>query len=319
MPNKASRLLTLILILQRQPGKKAAELAKELGISVRSLHRYLSALDDMGIPIYSERGPLGGFSLLRGYKMPPLMFSLEEAAAVSLGTSLVGELWGNLYQEPARSALVKIDNLLPDEQRAEVSWARQAMVVSGLHRFNLDSMMNTLEILRRAVHDRKGIYINYLGNSQLQPTERQIDPYALVYRWGWWYVVGYCHLRAACRTFRVDRIQEMHTTDRLFIIPDDFDIHQYLESEPRFVPQIKATILFNAEAQRLAHSIDFMGLSLQDQPDGTVLATFLAYDLDFAAQMIMSFGPLVKVVSPPELKKMVVEYAEQILINYQDY
>jgi predicted DNA-binding transcriptional regulator YafY len=75
-----------------QPNQKAASLAAELGISVRSLHRYMGMLEEMGIPVYAERGPYGGFSLVRGYKMPPLIFTTEEAVAVYLGASLVIEL-----------------------------------------------------------------------------------------------------------------------------------------------------------------------------------------------------------------------------------
>src|ERR1043165_4365921 len=100
MPNTASRLITLIFLLQNQPNQKAGELARKLGVSVRTIHRYFEMLDEMGIPVYAERGPYGGFSLVRGYK-PPLMFSLEEAIAVYLGTSLVSELWGQLYHSAA--------------------------------------------------------------------------------------------------------------------------------------------------------------------------------------------------------------------------
>src|SRR5512143_3643304 len=107
MSNTATRLITLLMLLQRQPNQKASDLAEKLGISVRSLHRYIGMLDEMGIPIYSERGPYGGFSLVRGYKMPPLVFTPEEAVAVALGTSLVPEMWGQLYHEVAQGALAK--------------------------------------------------------------------------------------------------------------------------------------------------------------------------------------------------------------------
>lgn len=105
MTRPASRLITLIMLLQRQPNQKAADLSKKLGVSIRTLHRYFAMLDEMGIPIYSERGPNGGFSLVRGYKMPPLVFTPEEAAAVYLGTGLVEEVWGSLYREAAQGAL----------------------------------------------------------------------------------------------------------------------------------------------------------------------------------------------------------------------
>ena len=96
MSNTATRLITLLMLLQRQPNQKAAELAEELGVSIRSIHRYINMLDEMGIPAYSERGPYGGFSLVRGYKMPPLVFTPPEAVAVYLGTGLVEQMWGQL-------------------------------------------------------------------------------------------------------------------------------------------------------------------------------------------------------------------------------
>ena len=112
MTTPATRLITLIMLLQRKPNQTASELAGELGVSVRTLHRYMGMLEKMGIPIYAERGRCGGFSLVRGYKLPPLIFTPQEAVAVYLGASLVGEMWGRLYQEPARGAIAKLDSVL---------------------------------------------------------------------------------------------------------------------------------------------------------------------------------------------------------------
>lgn len=110
------------------------DLAAELGVSVRTMHRYFSMLDEMGIPVYSERGPQGGFSLVRGYRMPPLVLTPEESVSVYLGVGLVEEMWGQLYREAARGALAKLENILPDEQRREAAWARRSLVATGLHR-----------------------------------------------------------------------------------------------------------------------------------------------------------------------------------------
>src|SRR5262245_50183561 len=128
MTNTATRLITLIMLLQRQPNQNAAQLAASLNVSVRTIQRYITMLDDMGIPVYAERGPYGGYALVRGYRMPPLIFTPEEAAAVYLGASFVQEVWGRLYGEPVRGALAKLDNVMPDEQRRQVAWARQALV-----------------------------------------------------------------------------------------------------------------------------------------------------------------------------------------------
>jgi predicted DNA-binding transcriptional regulator YafY len=154
--NTATRLITLIMLMQRQPNQKAGELARLLGVSIRSVHRYMAMLDEMGIPVYSERGPYGGFSLLRGYKMPPLIFTPEEAVAVHLGTGLVKELWGQMYQDAAQGALAKLDNVLPDEQRHEIAWARRTLLATGMHRSDADMVAPLLESLRRAARAPPG-------------------------------------------------------------------------------------------------------------------------------------------------------------------
>ena len=134
MSTTATRLLTLIMLLQRRTNQKAAELAEALSVSVRTIQRYIAMLDDMGIPVYSDRGPHGGYSLVRGYHMPPLIFSPEEAVAIYLGTGLVRQTWGRLYEGAAQSALAKLDHVLPEEQRHEVAWAQRTLVASHLHR-----------------------------------------------------------------------------------------------------------------------------------------------------------------------------------------
>ena len=113
------------------------------------------------IPVYSERGPYGGFSLVRGYRMPPLVFTPEEAVAVHLGTSLVGETWGDLYRGAARGALAKLDAVLPEEQRHEVAWARRTLVLTQTNRANLDLLAPFLEKLRRAVRERRRVRLAY--------------------------------------------------------------------------------------------------------------------------------------------------------------
>ncbi len=165
MANTATRLITLILLLQRQPNQKAAGLARELGVSVRTIHRYFAMLEEMGIPLYSERGIYGGFSLVRGYKMPPLILTPEEAVAIALGTGLVDELWGRLYHEAAGSALAKLDNLLPDEQRQEITWARRSLIATGLQRPGLEQVHGHLDKLRQAIRELKTVNLHYQGSA----------------------------------------------------------------------------------------------------------------------------------------------------------
>ena len=316
MANTATRLITLIMLLQRQPNQKALELAQKLGTSVRSLHRYIAMLDEMGIPVYSERGPHGGFSLVRGYKMPPLVLTPEEAVAVHLGTSLVGEMWGKLYQDAAQGALAKLDNLLPDEQRHEVAWARRSLVAAGLHRANLDSFAPHLEKLRRAVREQRRVLMVYRSQGQPEPRPRELDPYALVLRWGWWYVFGHCHLRNAIRSFRVDRVVELTLLDKTFQTPVDFNIQAHLALDFQHQPQVQVKLRFMAQAAHLALENRAMWQTCEEQAEGAVIVTVTLPDLQWAASMALGYGPVVTVIEPEELRHMVSEWASAVAAQY---
>jgi len=313
----ATRLITLIMTLQRQPNQKAANLAEKLGVSVRTLHRYFGMLDEMGIPIYAERGPYGGFSLVRGYKLPPLVFTPEEAVALYLGTSLVSEMWGMLYQESANGALAKLENVLPDEQRNEIAWARRSLVATGMHRADPSTLAPILEKLRRAAREHRCVDMLYQSTSQADATRRQVDPYALVHRSGWWYLVGYCHLRNGPRTFRVDRIRSLELLSGTFRMPDEFDVHAYLESEFADQPVLHAKLRFNPESAFIAKSNRSIWDSLTENSDGSLDVILSAPDLPWLASMTLSFSTFVTVLDPPELREMVREWARAVMEQYQ--
>ena len=316
MSNTATRLISLIMLLQRRPNQKAAQLAEELGVSVRTVHRYIAMLDEMGIPIYSERGPYGGFSLVRGYKMPPLVFTPEEAVAVYLGTSLVEEIWGQMYRDAAQGALAKLVNVLPDEQRHEVAWARRTLLATGMHRADFTPLVPLLEKLRRAARERRRITMAYRSRGQSEPLQRDLNPYALIHRWGWWYVIGHCHLREAMRTFRVDRIVELMLLDQTFDAPTDFDIHEYLAMDPEAHPRVLVSMQFAPEAAFLALDEPAFWETMEEQPDGSVIVTFSASDLEWPARVALGYGSYAIVLEPEELRRLVSERARATAAQY---
>ena len=318
MANTATRLITLILLLQNQPNQKAAQLAEKLNVSVRTVHRYFAMLDEMGIPVYTERGPYGGFSLVRGYKLPPLIFSLEEAVAVYLGTSLVGEMWGQLYREAAQGAMAKLANILPDEQRGEIDWARRSLVATGLHRSDPAALFPVLETLRGAARQFQRVSVVYQGAANAEATRRQVDPYALVFRAGLWYLVGYCHLRRAPRTFRLDRIQKLSILSHSFQLPEDFNIRTYLENSFKDQPVIRARLRFVPEAAHIVASNRMIWESVEENNNGSSVVTLRAPDLPWLASMALSFSTWVTVLEPPELRKLVRDWAQATANLYQD-
>jgi predicted DNA-binding transcriptional regulator YafY len=317
MNNTATRLITLIFLLQNQPNQKASELAEKLGVSLRTIHRYFGMLDEMGIPVYSERGPYGGFSLVRGYKMPPLVFTLEEAVAVVLGTGIVEEMWGDLYRAAARGALAKLENLLPEEQVREVAWARGSLFATGMNRADLKALTPALEKLRRAIREHRSVIMNYQSSQVPHPSRRGLDPYALVHRWGWWYVIGFCHVHQEIRTFRVDRISEVALSEGTFVQSPDFNLQTYLKNELQTQPQVKARLHFESEFANLLAGNHSYWETVETRPDGSVEVTFLSPGLEWAASTTLAYGPAVEVLEPPELRLMVAEWLEAARRKYE--
>ena len=316
MSNTATRLITLIMLLQRRPNQKAAELAAVLGVSVRSLHRYVKMLEEMGIPLYSERGPAGGFSLVRGYRMPPLVFTPAEAVSVSLGARLVGELWGPLYAEAAQGALAKLDNVLPDEQRREVEWALHSLIATGINRTASGPLTGHLESLRHALRQQRRVCLVYRGRGRGGPTQRNFDPYALVHSYGWWYAVGFCHLRDEVRSFRIDRMISVTLGDETYAIPADFDARAVLAIEQNAQAAIEARLRFLPFGSDIARYNRSYWRTFDEQPDGSILVTYQSPDLIWASSVALSYGPLVIVEEPAELVQFVREQAQAILGNY---
>jgi len=318
MTTVATRLITLILSLQRQPGQKAADLAGRLGVSVRTLHRYFEMLAEMGVPVYAERGPYGGFSLVRGYKLPPLVFTPEEAVAVALGTSLVHEMWGQLYQDAAQGALAKLENVLPDEQRQEIAWAQRSLVATGMNRADMQALAPNLEKLRRAVRENRQVSMIYHSGTHPHGERRELDPYALVHRWGWWYVVGWCHLREALRSFRVDRVSELALTSQGFSIPAEFDIQTYLAQEWKDSPKLQVRLRFAPQFAEAARYSRGYWETFEEQPDGAVLVTLVAPDPNWAVSSVLAYGPVVTVLDPPEIRQMVSDWAQATMKLYEN-
>lgn len=317
MTNTATRLFALIQLLQSRPNQKAAELAAALGVSVRTLHRYMGMLDEMGIPIYTERGRHGGFSLTQGYRMPPLVFSPEEAAVLALGAGLAADLFGTLYVDAARTSLAKLENVLPDSQRREVAWARRSLVTTGLHRSDLEIIAPYLETLRQSIRAETSIFLQYSGAGQVEPTRRSVDPYALVFRWGWWYLIGFCHLRQGLRSFRVDRIRQLSALDKGFRKPPDFDVRRYLKDELEAMPLITVSLRFNPMYAHLAQENALTWDSLVVLEDGSVDVSLKAPDVYWGASMALGYGPAVVVTGPLEVQRVAAEWAGEVWKRYQ--
>lgn len=317
MSNVATRLISLILLLQSRTSWKAADLSRELKVSERTIHRYMGMLEEMGIPLMTERGPYGGFALLRGYKLPPLLFTAEEASVLYMGANLIREVWGHTYDDAATAVTAKLDNVLPDDLRQQVASARESLVVGGLSRFDYSPWEATIHVLRRCIIQDQSIHLVYRGFTRRQETERKIDPYALTFQWGLWYLIGFCHLRREMRTFRVDRILQVKPLQDSFTRPDSFSVREYLSSSMKFEPAYTVAIHLDAGAAVHAREWHSNWMEIEEHDDESITVRFGVADLEWVTGWVLRQGPSALVLEPHALVERVRLAAQQILDQYE--
>jgi len=316
MSQVATRLLSLILLLQSRPSWKANELSRELNVSERTVHRYMGMLDEMGIPIYSERGPHGGFSLVRGYKLPPLIFTAEEATVLYMGANLMREVFGHTYADAVTAVTAKLDNVLPDDLRQEVDRAREGLVVGALLSRDYSPWESIIHLLRRCLGEERCVRIRYRGFNRVD-SERVVEPYALSLQWGMWYLVGRCRLRDAMRTFRVDRIQEAVPLDESFERPPEFSVREYLRASMRYERSERVEVWLSPEVAPSVRERHEHWMDITDHADGSITASFDTASLDWATGWILWQGADARVIRPEALIERVCAAAQGILDRYE--
>jgi predicted DNA-binding transcriptional regulator YafY len=193
------------------------------------------------------------------------------------------------------------------------------MVAAGMRHGALKAAGPTLETLRRSIKELTGVRITYLPGSQFTgggPQERDVEPYALVHRWGWWYLVAFCRLRGGLRTFRVDRIRDARPTGKPYEIPADFDIHAFLGNVFQNEDRVTVTMRFAPESAQTARANSFSWERMEEQADGSVVVRFSVPDLGWAASAVLGYGPSVRVLEPPALILTLREWLQAIAAHY---
>ena len=317
MSNVATRLLSMIFLFQSRRQWTVSDLSEELDVSDRTVHRYISMLEEMGIPLYSERGPYGGFSLLRTYKLPPLIFTPQEATVLYMGARLVQDIWGKPFQDAVTGVTAKLDNVLPDDMRQEVQRIQRNLVVMMGTARDYAPYQDIMIALRDSMAALKRVHFNYLSFARIE-TSRKVDPYALSFRWGNWYLIGYCHMRQELRTFRVDRIKKLKTLEEHFQYPRDFDAKTYLEETMRWENRYQVAVRMapDVATEMRQRASDWMKVS--DNPDGSVTVRFDVDNLDWATGWVLSWGQLARALEPPELVSSIRKSAQTLLAQYEE-
>jgi predicted DNA-binding transcriptional regulator YafY len=216
-------VLALLELLQNGGTHTVATLATRLGVDERTLRRYAQHLTDLGIPIESRRGRYGGYRLMPGYKLPPLMLTDDEAVAVVLGL-VAGRRAGLVTAAAAAvdSASAKVRRVLPVALGRRLDALLEAAEFTAPAWSTSPPGTNVLLVLADAARRHQPVAITYTS-WRGSASERRLEPYGLVFHSGRWYVTGLDSLRGEVRTFRLDRIVAAELVPGTFEVPADFD------------------------------------------------------------------------------------------------
>jgi predicted DNA-binding transcriptional regulator YafY len=298
MYNPTTRLLTVLELMQARGRISGAELAERLEVDPRSVRRYITMLQDLGIPITSERGRHGGYRLRRGFKLPPLMFTEDEALALTLAL-LTARRLGVAGAAPAfEGALAKVDRVLPDAVRAEVRAVQEALVIDAPFEPSPPAS-DVVLAFSTAVRDRRRLWIRHESGGA--ETTREVDPYGLVFRTQRWYAVGWCHLRSDVRVFRLDRVRETMLLDATFVRPEGFDVQAHLiRALASTWSGWTAVVLLDVPVEDARRWVSPIVGSIEETPEGPLLRTH-ADSLDWVARYLSGLPCGFVVREPPEL------------------
>lgn len=313
MYHPTGRVLTVLEILQFRPGITGPELADRLEVDVRTVRRYVAKLQDVGIPVEATPGRYGGYRLRPGYKLPPLVFTQDEAATMVL--ALFSSRVVDLGVAPATvaAAVSKITRVLPERAQSRLK-ALSDLIVIQSDGDGQSVSSETLIELSQAIQERKTLDLTYTSDRGVT-TRRIVEPYGLVTRRGRWYLVAYCRLRSDYRIFRVDRAAEVRVRGEGFRATDEFDCRAFAEDSLNSSSGgVAYVVQFECSADELRRRVGRAFGTIRERADGAAGVSFAAMTDDFAyeARFLAGLGLPFTVVQPPELSDAVRRLARRL-------
>jgi predicted DNA-binding transcriptional regulator YafY len=310
MYHPTTRVLTVLELLQAHEAISGPNLAARLEVNIRTVRHYITLLQDLGIPIEAERGRQGGYRLRPGFKLPPLMFTEDEALALTLGL-LAARRMGLASAAPAvEGALAKVERVMPATLRARMEAVQETLVFDSPPPYATPPSA-TLLTFSIATQQRRRIQMRYRAWGDRE-TEREFDPYGVVHYGGRWFTVGYCHLRAGLRMFRLDRVLRAEIGAALFERPNEFDSLAYVVASLASAPGAWAVEVLLETTLELARQHVPAAMGQLEPVDGGVLLRCHVESLDWAARFLAGLGVPMVVRQPPQLRDSLRRLAEEI-------
>lgn len=303
----------MLELLQARGRLTGAELAQELGVDRRTVRRYIGALEELGVPVSAERGRDGAYFLVAGFKLPPMMFTDEEALVLSLGL-LAARGLGLSAAQPALAAVqAKLQRVMPLRLKERARALHETVALEGPR--PADGTAPAHEVLSRlsdAAQQRVRVWLQYVAANG-ERSERELDPYGLGYRGGRWYVVGWCHRQGAVRSFRVDRISAAQPRGARFVRPEDFDVLAHLTSSIASLPRAFAIEVRLHATPEVARRALFPAAGLLEETRAGLLLRSQADDLAWFARELCRLPFGFEILTPRALVVAVAAHARRVM------
>ncbi len=306
-----TRVLTVLELLQAHRALTGAEIARRLEIDVRTVRRYILMLGELGIPVMAERGRYGGYRLMPGFKLPPLMLSEEEALALMLGLHAARRLGLAAHAPGVEGALAKVERVLPEKVRNRVRAVEETLVWDLGERPTGGPDSAVVLTLSAAARSQQQVALRY-RRTDGEETERIFDPYGLACHSGRWYAIGHCHLRNDLRLFRLDRILGVATQDEKFQRPKGFDVLAAVVTSLGSVPRTHPVEVYLETTLEQAQWHISARIATLEEVEGGVLLRGYTDSVDWIARLVASVGCPMEIRKPPELRDALRRHAEQI-------
>jgi len=301
--NRVDRLLGLILYLQSRRGATAARMAEHFGLSVRTIYRDLRALGEAGVPVVGEAGV--GYSLLKGYHLPPVNFTREEAFALVTGGLFAQRFGGPGTAGHVASALSKVRAVLPPAGRENALRLEQGL---GAAAVPSQPEEGGLACAQAALAERRVLRFDYAGYARPGTLAREVEPLGLIHYLGRWHLIAWCRLRDACRDFRIDRMRNPRLLPQTFAPREGFSLAEFLRvAMPE--PALRARVFFRDAVLDRARREWWPGIDAASPASGGSLLTLRVLDWEHLAGWLLAFGREVRVHEPESLRLLVVELA----------
>lgn len=293
------RVLTVLEILQAREQVTGAELAKRLEVNSRTVQRYIARLQDLSIPVESTRGVGGAYRLKPGFRLPPMMFTDEEAFALALGLRALRYLGLAAFAPAAEGASAKLGRVIPSPLRESANAVEEIVAIEP-GPWVMSTSAESLLRLCTAIRTRHCVAFHYASHDR-SSSHREIEPYGIVHMDGRWYTVGRCRMREALRTFRLDRVSALEVSDSTFERPAGFDAKAYLDRSMPFVQRgFSIEVWLDLPIEKLRSHFALHRVSMEEEAGGTTVKC-ARENLEPFAAMLLSLGCPITVRQPQEL------------------